>query len=77
MKNIQGKEENLELFHTNGEVAYWYRILSDGYSCEYTFDENGDERTYKNSDGEMRGFDTEYTMEEIKEMLGKEFKIKL
>jgi len=51
---------------------------SAGYSWECTYDDNGNERTYKDSDGVMRGFDTpEYTMEEIKEMLGKEFKIKL
>jgi hypothetical protein len=51
---------------------------SKGYSDERTYDEKGNELTYKNSDGVMRGFDIpEYTIEELKEMLGKEFKIKL
>ena len=51
---------------------------SNGYSWERTYDENGNELTYKDGDGAMRGFDIpEYTMEELKEMIGKEFKIKL
>jgi len=141
MKNILGTEKDLQLFHTNGEMAYRYNKDSDsywqeytyddkgnvltyksskgyleeytydesdnqltfkgsdgywreytyddngneltyknskGYWDEYTYDDNGNELTYKNSDGVMRGFDIpEYTIEELKEMLGKEFKIKL
>jgi hypothetical protein len=58
MKNIQGTEEKLKLYHKNGEVAYYYYKDSNGYSWEYTFDEQGNERTFKNSDGVTRGFDT-------------------
>jgi hypothetical protein len=49
---------------------------SDGYSSEYTYDSNGKELTFKDSDGIKRGFDIpEYTMEELVEKLGN-FKIK-
>jgi hypothetical protein len=36
MKNIQGTEENLELFNENGNKVYEYYKDSCGYSCEYT-----------------------------------------
>jgi hypothetical protein len=123
MKNILGTTDDLELFHKDGDIAYKYNKYSNdskgywrertydergneltyknsndywrertydemgnvltynsskGYSDERTYDEKGNELTYKNSDGVMRGFDIpEYTIEELKEMLGKEFKIKL
>ena len=144
MKNILGTTDDLELFHKDGDIAYKYNKYSNdsngywqeytyddngneltyksskgyweertydergneltykdsddywrestyddngneltyknskGYRRERTFDEKGNELTYKNSDGVMRGFDIpEYTIEELKEMLGKEFKIKL
>ena len=120
MKNILGTTDDLELFYKDGDMAYQYNKNSDdyswestydergneltykdsndyweertydemgnvltynsskGYSDERTYDEKGNELTYKNSDGVMRGFDIpEYTIEELKEMLGKEFKIKL
>jgi len=51
MKNIQGTEENLELFNENGIKVYKYYKDSNGYSCEYTRDSNGNLLTYKNSDG--------------------------
>jgi hypothetical protein len=34
MKNIQGKEEGLELFNENGNKVYEYYKDSYGYSCE-------------------------------------------
>jgi len=51
---------------------------SNGYSWKrtYTYDNNGNLLTCKNSDGVTRGFDKEYTMEELIEKIGHNFKIK-
>jgi YD repeat-containing protein len=57
MKNIQGTEENLELFNQEGVRVYAYRKCSDGYSYERTCDSNGNVLTYKNSSG----YSYEYT----------------
>ena len=57
MKNILGKEENLDLFNKNGKKVYEYFKNSDGYSCEYTYDSNGKVLTFKDSDG----YSSEYT----------------
>ena len=65
MKNIKGTEENLELFNENGIRVYEYFKNSNGFSCEYTRDSNGNELTYKDSNGESRGFDKTYTLEEV------------
>ena len=47
------------------------------YWSERTYDDNGNELTYKDSDGVTRGFDVkEYTMEELTDKLGHNFKIK-
>ena len=51
MKNIEGTEENLELFDENGIVFYEYLKYPSGHSYEYTYDSNGNELTYKNSNG--------------------------
>jgi len=51
MTNIQGKKENLELFNSKGVRAYKFLIDSDGFSEEFTYDEKGNELTYKDSDG--------------------------
>ena len=51
MKNIQGTEENLELFNDNGKQVYEYFKNSKGYRYEYTYDSNGNVLTYKDSDG--------------------------
>jgi len=51
MKNIQGTEDNLELFNQEGVRVYEYRKCSDGYSYERTYDSNGKVLTYKDSDG--------------------------
>jgi hypothetical protein len=76
MKNIFGTTENLELFDKDGKIVYEFYKGSDGYSFEITYDSNGNELTYKNSNGVSRGFDVpEYTMEELVEKLGN-FKIK-
>jgi hypothetical protein len=76
MKNILGTTENLELFDKVGKIVYNFYKDSKGYSYEYTYDSNGNELTYKDSNGVTRGFDVpEYTMEELVEKLGN-FKIK-
>ena len=76
MKNILGTTENLELFDKEGIRVYQFYKTLDGFSSETTRDSEGNELTYKNSDGLTRGFDIpEYTMEELVEKLGN-FKIK-
>jgi hypothetical protein len=76
MKNIFGTTENLELFDRDGRLLYNFYKGLYGYSAETTYDSNGNELSYKNSDGVTRGFDVpEYTMEELVEKLGN-FKIK-
>ena len=65
MKNIQGTEENLELFNENGIKVYEYFKNSNGYWYECTRDSNGKVLTYKDSDGVSRGFDKTYTPEEV------------
>jgi hypothetical protein len=76
MKNILGKTENLELFNKDGKRVYLFYKYLYGFSFEYTYDSNGKELTYKDSNGVVRGFEIpEYTMEELVEKLGN-FKIK-
>ena len=57
MKNIQGTEENLELFNENGIKVYKYYKYPLGYSEEFTYDSNGNVLTFKDSDG----YSYEYT----------------
>ena len=51
MKNIQGTEENLELFNKDGVRVYAYFKNLIGFSYECTYDSDNNELTYKNSDG--------------------------
>jgi hypothetical protein len=51
MKNIQGTKENLELFNSKSKRVYEFITDLDGYSVECTFDDNGNELTYKDSNG--------------------------
>jgi hypothetical protein len=51
MKNIFGKTENIELFDKDGKVVYNFRKGSDAYSYERTYDSNGNQLTYKDSNG--------------------------
>ena len=51
MKNIQGTEEDLELFNKNGVRVYEYFKSSNGFSCECTYHSNGNVLTYKHSSG--------------------------
>ena len=57
MKNIQGTEENLNLFNENGIKVYEYYKDSYGFIYECTYDSNGNLLTYKDSDG----YSYEYT----------------
>ena len=57
MKNIQGTEENLELFNDNGIKVYSYYKDSYGFIYECTYDLNGKLLTSKDSDG----YSCEYT----------------
>ena len=50
MKNIFGKREDLTLYYKNGELAYRFIVVSDDYSWEATFDECGNQTSYKDSD---------------------------
>ena len=122
MKNALGKKESLKLYNDKGGLVYkfhrfykdydrdWYKLTyddngneltfknsdgrwyeytrddncnrltykdSNGFWCESTYDDQGKELTFKDSDGVKRGFDIpEYTMEQLTQMIGKEFKIK-
>ena len=51
MKNKLGKKENLKEYHKNGKLAYQFTVVSDVYSWEATYDNQGNETSYKNSDG--------------------------
>ena len=58
MKNIQGTEENLELFNENGIKVYeYFKDSKSWFSYERTYDSNGNELTHKDS----TGFSDEYT----------------
>ena len=57
MKNVQGTDENLELFNKDGVKVYEYYKNSKGYSRECTYDSNGKELNYKTS----KGYSCEYT----------------
>ena len=75
MKNIQGTEENLELFNNNGIKVYSYYKNSYGFIYEYTYNSKGKVLTYKDSNGESRGFDIpEYTTEEVYNLLEQSMK---
>lgn len=61
MKNILGTTKDLELFHkNNGHRAYSFLAISNGFSCEQTYDEQGKQLTFKGSDG----YSCEYTYDE-------------
>jgi len=68
MKNIQGTEDNLELFNENGIKVYDYFKYPFGYSEEFTYDSNGNVLTLKNSN--------EYSYEYTRDSNGKELTFK-
>ena len=80
MKNIKeylkSDDKDITLYHKNGEINISYLEVSNGYWWESTYDDNGNELTYKDSEGVERGFDIEeMTMEEVCKALGKTIKI--
>ena len=58
--NIQSENKDLKLYNKEGVRVYSYRTYSDGFWSEYTYDEKGNELTFKDSDG----FWYEYTYDE-------------
>jgi hypothetical protein len=76
MKNILGTTENLELFNKEGVMVYRFYKTTNGDWWQSTYDSKGKELTFKDSNGNTRGFEIpEYTMEQLVEKLGN-FKIK-
>jgi len=69
MKNIFGKEEDLKLYNKNGVLVYEFRTHSDGFWCERTYDDKGNELTFKSSNG----YWSEYTYDNS----GNELTVKL
>ena len=55
MKNIKeylkSEDEEIILYHKNGKVSLKYLEFSGGDWLEYTYNDNGNELTYKNSSG--------------------------
>ena len=55
MKNIKeylkSEDKDITLYHKNGEINISYLEVSSGYWWESTYDDNGNELTYKNSEG--------------------------
>ena len=55
MKNIKeylkSEDKEIRLYHKNGKVSLKYLEGLNGYWLESTYDDNGNELTYKNSDG--------------------------
>ena len=64
MKNIKeylkSDDKEIRLYHKNGEVSIRYLEDSKGDWFESTYDDNGNELTYKNSDGDW----VEYTYDD-------------
>ena len=57
MVNKYGKKENLIERHISGIKSYSFGITNGGYTFEYVYNEDGSQKTYRNSNGESRGFD--------------------
>lgn len=73
---LKSEKREIKLYHGNGKVALLYYKNSNGYWNETTYDSNGNELTYKNSNGVTRGFSIkELTIEEIQKELGYKIKI--
>ena len=65
---------NETTYDKNGYILTY--IDSDGYWVKYTRDSDGNELTYEDSKGDKRGFDIpEFTMEQVVEKLGINFKL--
>jgi len=51
MKNILGKSENLKLYNKEGNILYDFYFNPNSISTEYTYNQNGNQLTFKNSNG--------------------------
>ena len=51
MKNILGKSENLKLYNKEGNIVYEFYFTPNRGSCEYTYNKNGNQLTFKHSNG--------------------------
>jgi len=51
MKNLLGKEKNLKLYNDKGGLVYKFYESYNGRWIERTYDNNGNELTYKDSNG--------------------------
>ena len=51
MKNKLGTNESLNEHHPNGSISYRCHITPHGFRYESTYDERGNELTYKDQDG--------------------------
>jgi hypothetical protein len=57
MVNKYGEKKDLIEHHDNRSVSYQFMVSNNGLCHEFVLDEKGKEITYRNSDGESRGFD--------------------
>ena len=82
-------DSNNNVLTYENSTGYWYKYTYDsdgnkltfedsyGDWSKFTYDSNGNELTYENSCGVRRGFDIpEFTMEQLVEKIGHNFKIK-
>jgi len=51
MKNAFGTQENLKLYHKNGEIAYNFFKSGGILFCKIIYNENGRETSYEDSNG--------------------------
>jgi hypothetical protein len=77
-KQLGVKEFPFMIFDNHGNKIYYEDIT--GYWCKREFDDNGNQIYYENSDGIIKDnrpkVVPEYTMEELVDKLGHNFKIK-
>jgi len=75
--NALGAFEDLELFNKDGNRVYEFSTGSKGNWIKSTYDSDGNELTYEDSDGEKRELAIpEFTMEQLVKKIGHNFKIK-
>jgi len=59
MKNVFGKQKELKLYNSKGDLVYEF-YKNDDYYWEYTYDDQGNQLTYENSNG----YRCEYTYDD-------------
>ena len=67
MKNKLGKTEILKEYHKNGKLSYVFKIFPNGKFCKKTYDNRGNQTSFKDSSGfscdstyDNRGNETSY-----------------